>query len=85
MFAGLLQPSDARNDSNILGAAILGLQCFTRRRTATRPSKCGAFAIKVQHFWWEKSGGNAAIVFKCRCGTFVAFFLTRTIVTERVN
>ena len=25
-------------------------------KAAARPSKCGAFAIKVRHFWWEKAG-----------------------------
>ena len=37
----------------------LGLRRFTRRRTAARPSKCGA-AIKVQRTRWEKSGAHGA-------------------------
>ena len=45
----------------------------TRRRTVARPSKCSAFGgRKMVHM---------APFFKCRCGTFVAFFLTRTIYT----
>ena len=60
------------------GAAIQGLWCFTRRRTVARPSKCGAFAIKVWHFWWEKSNTNAAM-FSSSAAACVAFFLTRTI------
>ena len=38
---------------------------------------CGA-AIKVRHFWWEKSGTHAAM-FSSAAATHVAFFLTCTV------
>ena len=57
------------------GAAILGLRCSTRRcshqSAALLPSKCGAFGGRKRH--------ECRHVFRCRCGTFVAFFLTLTV------
>ena len=50
---------------------ILELWCFTRRCTAARPSKCGVFGGRKWH--------TCHHVFKCHCGTFVAFLLTCTI------
>ena len=44
-----------RNPAKGAAIRILGLQHFTRRCTAARPSKCGTFAIKMWCFWWEKA------------------------------
>ena len=55
------------------GAVIQGLWRFTRRR-----AHCGA-AIKVRHFWWEKSGARAAMFSSAAATCLLQFFLTLTV------